>query len=461
MSTISTDPRVSGQIDLLSSWIEAQLAYAGVPGLSIGIVYDQELLWARGFGFANPEKKTLATPSTLYRIASNSKVFTATAVLQLRDAGKLQLDDPVVKHLSWFKLRKTFTDAPAITIRHLITHTSGIPREGGDSYFADHRFPSMEEVREWMAQHDAVIPPETEWKYSNLGAGLAGAIVANVSGISWEQYVKRNILEPLEMSRTQAETPDPNDPALATGFGRRFPDGKRAPNVFSDLSGVGAAGNMTSSVEDLARFIMLQFREGPAGGRQILKGSTLREMQRVHWLHSDGWQGWGLGFRVVQQRNVSYVGHGGWVSGYRTAHNFCPQTKIGVIVLTNADDGNPDIYVDGVYRWVAPAITAAASSPLPPVPPDPNLQRYVGKFRDQWSDVEVLVAGGKLVAITPQLADPMPLLCRLTPVGEHQFRIAVDDMYGPRGEVMRFEMEGGIARSVRSAARHLKRVENW
>jgi hypothetical protein len=184
-------------------------------------------------------------------------------------------------------------------------------------------------------------------------------------------------------------------------------------------------------------------------------------MQRVHWLHSDGAQGWGLGFRVVQQRGVSYVGHGGWVSGYRTAHSFSPQQKVGVVVLTNADDGNPDIYVDAFYRWVAPAIAAAIAAPLSAAPLDPVLQRYTGKFRDQWSDLEVLIAGGKLVAINPSLADPMPLLYRLSQAGEDRFRIAVDDISGPRGEVMKFEIDGNKARSIKFAARSMSRVENW
>lgn len=461
MSKIADDRRVAGQIDLLSAWIESQMAYAGQPGLSIGIVHDQQLVWARGFGFANPERKTPATPATLYRIASNSKVFTATALLQLRDGGRLNLDDPVEKHLSWFKLRKTFSDAPAITIRHLLTHTSGLPREGGESYFADAQFPSIEQIRDWLQNQDAVLRPETEWKYSNLALGLAGEIVATLSGTSWAEYVKRHILEPLEMKSTFAAAPDRNHPDFAAGFGRRLPDGKRAPNVFTDMNGLASAGNITSSVEDLARFIMLQFRDGPAGGAQILKGSTLREMQRVHWMHSDGVQGWGLGFRVLPQREKTYVGHGGWVSGYRTAHCFSPAQKIGVVVLTNADDGNPDIYVDAVFRWVAPAILAAAASPAPAATSDSRLQQYAGRFRDPWGDLQVLVANGQLVAINPTLADPMPLLLRLSPAGEHRFRIAVDDMSGPRGEIMKFEMDGGTVRSLHVAARSLTPIVKW
>src|SRR5262249_5863427 len=112
---LAEDEKVASGIRLLEAWIESQMAYRGLPGLSIGILYDQDLVWAKGFGYADVEKRTPATPGTIYRIASISKLFTSTAILQLRDQGKLQLDDPVARHLSWFKLKNRDADAPAIT----------------------------------------------------------------------------------------------------------------------------------------------------------------------------------------------------------------------------------------------------------------------------------------------------------------------------------------------------------
>ena len=122
-SAILTHAEVAAHIDLLSAWIAAQMAYNGQPGMSIGVVYDQELLWARGFGYANVAQKIAAMPQTIYRIASITKLFTSTAILQLRDAGKLQLDDPITRHLAWFNIQHRYADAPPITIRHLLTHT--------------------------------------------------------------------------------------------------------------------------------------------------------------------------------------------------------------------------------------------------------------------------------------------------------------------------------------------------
>jgi CubicO group peptidase (beta-lactamase class C family) len=250
-------------------------------------------LWARGFGYANVAQKRAAMPHTIYRIASITKLFTSTAILQLRDAGKLQLDDPITRHLSWFNIQNRYVDAPPITIRHLLTHTSGLPREAAFPYWTDANFPRREQIMATLPQQETIFPPEIEWKYSNLGLALAGEIVAAVSGQSYEDYIEHYILDPLGMSSTYVRSPDPNHPQLATGYGRHLPDGSRSLSPFTDCHGITPAANMASTVEDLARFAMLQFRNGPAGGGQTLRGSTLREMLRVHWLEPRlaGWPG--------------------------------------------------------------------------------------------------------------------------------------------------------------------------
>jgi CubicO group peptidase (beta-lactamase class C family) len=205
---------------------------------------------------------------------------------------------------------------------------------------------------------------------------------------------------------------------------------------------------MSTTVQDLARFAMLQFRDGPAGGSQILRGSTLREMQRVHWLEPDWQAGWGLGFRIVRQEGKTYIGHGGAVEGYRTLLRICPADKIAVIVLTNADDGDPLSYVEKAFQWVAPTISKAFAPKPRAVEPDPAWRPYVGKYRDAWEDSQVLIVGGELVMIDPTLPDPIPSLSKLVPVAEHTFRIETKDGFGAHGELLIFEMdnEGRVQR---------------
>ncbi|MGD8700599.1 MAG: serine hydrolase domain-containing protein, partial [Gemmatimonadales bacterium] len=340
------DSAFASNLRLYEIWVNEQMDYYHQPGVSIGLIHDQDLIWAKGFGHRDVERQTPATPATVYRIASITKTFTATAIMQLRDAGRLQLDDPVAKHLSWFRYQNRFPDAPVVTVRHLLTHTSGLPREADFPYWSDpSRFPTREEMIEALHSQESVFEPETRYKYSNLALALAGEVVAAVSGEPYAEYVQRYILDPLGMSSTYVRTEDIDRDRLATGYEVMRPDGTQPVAPETDSKGLTPAANMSSTVEDLARYISLQFRNGLAGGAQILKGSTLREMRRVHWLEPDWSSGRGLGFGLWRQGTRTLVGHGGWVGGYRTQIAFDPEAKIGVVVLTNSDERGPGAYV--------------------------------------------------------------------------------------------------------------------
>ncbi len=267
--SIAENPEVKSGIDLFCAWVDSQMSYAGLPGVAAGVVYDQELVWARGFGCADLERSIPVTSKTLFRIASITKLFTSTAIMILRDAGKLKLDDPVNKFLPWFQIQNSFPEAPVITIQHLLTHTSGIPREADFPYWTTADFPTIEEIRNTIGNQKTILPTETKWKYSNLALSLAGEIVAAVSQRSYTDFVEENILQPLQMDGTYVRTLPQDHPLLATGYGRRMPDLKRAIRPFGDCKGISAAANMASSVEDLAKFAMLQFRDGTAGGKEF------------------------------------------------------------------------------------------------------------------------------------------------------------------------------------------------
>jgi CubicO group peptidase (beta-lactamase class C family) len=251
------------------------------------------------------------------------------------------------------------------------------------------------------------------------------------------------------MSSTSVVLPETDRPRLATGYGRRLPDGGRAVRPYTETRGLAAAAGLSSTVADLAGFAALQFRTGPgpAGGQQVLKGSTLREMHRVHWLQPDWKSGWGLGFSVIHRDERDLVGHGGWVAGYQTAIYFSPREKVAVIALTNSDDGHPypglpDSIVDHAFEWVAPAIRKAVAPATKPGEPDPAWQRYVGLYRDPWYDRQVLVLDGRLAMIEPTEADVGRSLATLLPVGPHTFRLEGGRPNGPHGELVIFELDG-------------------
>ena len=182
--SIINDLDVSFKLKVFECWIESKIAYEDWPGLSIGIVYDQELIWSKGFGYANMEKKIPSTVYTKYLLASNTKQFTAIAIMQLRDAGKIDLNDPVEKYLPWInEIKQPFNNVPKITIRNLLTHTSGLPMDGLYLYCDDCILPALNELIEKLKYQTAAYPPETRWKYSNLEFAMLGEIVSKVSGI--------------------------------------------------------------------------------------------------------------------------------------------------------------------------------------------------------------------------------------------------------------------------------------
>ena len=486
-----THDEVASGLALFTAWVEAQMAYHDLPGLSVGVIHDQTLIWSRGFGYADVARKTPTTPTTLYRIASMTKLFTSTAIMQLRDAGLLQLDDPVKKHLPWFQIRNPYPDAPAITIRHLLTHASGLPREAAFPYWNTNEFPTIEEVRALLPTQELALPTASDWKYSNLGAVLAGEIVAAVARMPYTTYVTEQILRPLGMENTFVDAIPPDHPLLATGYGRRLPHAQRELSPYSDCRGLGPATNMTSNVEDLAQFVMLQFRSGPRQGKQVLTGSSVREMHQAQRLNNDWSRGSGLGFLLWRLNRFTLVGQNAALRGYRTDLQCAPADKVGVVVLTNADDGAPQLYIEKAFQWIVPALLKAGT-PKPKVGEAAEAwQRYVGRYRTQWDDRQVLIYHGELVVIVPLDPDPLASMLKLKPLGpdvrapqtstsdstehvegsvessnegtrEHTFRIETRSPFSMNGEMAIFELDGaGKVTRLKLCSYYTYPIEEW
>jgi D-alanyl-D-alanine carboxypeptidase len=436
---------VASAIRVLDSWIAAALADRQWPGLAIGIVHDQDLVWAKGYGLADLDRKAPATPATVFRIASISKTFTATAVMQLRDAGKLKLDEPVTTYLPWFQYKNAHTEGPAITIRHLLTHTSGLPRELGVYSWNDLTFAAPDEMRRALAQTPSVYAAGTTWKYSNLGYAILGEVVAAVSGEPWAAYIDAHILKPLGMTATRP-VPAADTPGLAVSYGLRAGDGARGAVPFIGLDWLAPAGSMVSTVEDLARWVAFQLRDRPAGGAQVLGGATLREMRRVHWLQSDWQNGWGLGFAIRRAGTETRFGHGGLLPGMPTLVSVAPATKLGVIALGNAADFTTGRVVDQAFSVLTGPI-GRATEKREEAKPNPAWDRFVGTYvGPHWFPaVEVMVVNGQLALVWPTSDAPMSGRVRLRQLGADTFRMTNG---WASGEIVTFEIDarGNVTR---------------
>src|SRR5215813_13132021 len=326
--SIDQNPRVKQALKLMQVWVDAQRDYQQIPGLSAAVVYDQQVIWSGGFGFADLARKTPATPSTIYSICSISKLFTSIGVMQLRDAGKLRIDDPVAQHIPWFKIKRADPLGPEITVEGLLTHSSGLPRESDYPYWSgpEFNFPTRDQVKERIASQETLYPAETYFQYSNLGLTLAGELITSVSGEDYAAYVSKHILGPLGLKSTTPEIPEKERSGrLATGYSALRRDGTRVPVAFFMARGIAPAAGYASTAEDLARFASWQFRLVAKGGTEVVKATTLAEMYRVHWAEPDYEILWGLGFRIVRHGEKSFVGHDGSCPGFRSSLLLLPK----------------------------------------------------------------------------------------------------------------------------------------
>lgn len=468
--SVADHPRVQEATRLLETWIQAQRDYERIPGASVAVVHDQELVYAGGFGYAHVEAEEPATPSTMYSICSISKLFTATSIMQLRDEGALTIRDDVGDHLEWFDLEQQFPGLGPVTIEGVLTHSSGLPREADAPYWSgpDFPFPTHDAIVEGLSNQEMLYPARTHYQYSNLGLTLAGEIVMAKSGMSWGDYVKGHILEPLGMTNTTTEHLDElRGKQLATGYSPIQRDGTRGLVPPYQVRGIGPAAGMLSTVEDLAKFAMWQFRVLDGTSEEVLDRNTLREMQRVHWLEPDGTSSYGLGFSVSKRDGKTYVGHGGSCPGYESNLNIRPQDKIATTFMTNGRRVSASSFSRMAYDIMAPAILAAVadggapaaeedhemtdemSQRMATMSPDemgahhlqmhgPDLETLTGLYsRPLGTESMVTTWNGQLVVIGLPTTNPLNAMTKLKHIEGNSFRRVRSD--GDLGEEYLFE----------------------
>jgi CubicO group peptidase (beta-lactamase class C family) len=255
-----------------------------------------------------------------------------------------------------------------------------------------------------------------------------------------------------------ASSVDRDVPGLALGYGRRMPDGSRTPMPFVDARGMAAATGVTSTVEDMARFVSAQFRTGPAGGDRILGTASLREMHRVRMLENNWSRGNGIGFAVTRNRDRTYIGHGGSYPGYITHTLIELSGKVGVVVLTNAQDGDASGIATQLMNTVGAAVAKAAATAPEKVRWDPAWSRFAGLYRGRGGDSHVVALHEKLVVINPEGAN-LDTPTELEPLGDGTFRYVAPVGGGPVGEVVRFVEEGGRVVRMITGDSWVERVE--
>lgn len=377
-----------------------------LPGAAVAVVRDDGLAWWAPVGFADVAARRPAEPMTPYRIASITKTFTGTAIMQLRDAGQLRLDDPAVLHIP--ELRAAQGDIEVVTIRRMLSHESGLQSEPpGTDWRAAIYEGSISRVLERVSEIGTRVAPNTQFKYSNLAFQLLGEIVTRVSGVPYADYVRANILEPLGMTSTFYDPP-PEDARsrCATGYAGRFASDEldHSPDAPCTL----AEGGLWSCVQDLARWLSFQLQ----GDSKILKASTLREMHTPRYLADEGWNAaYGIAWSAWRRGSVIWIQHSGALHGFRSNVCFDPKTRVGAVVLINGVGIAPVLSMD-LAEIAREAVLAEPPRIEPPAPMPPAYRTLVGVYHDR--DLGALMTlewrDGRLMFVLPAFPEWRPTL---------------------------------------------------
>lgn len=299
----------------------------GAPGMSVAVAVGDRLVWSQGFGLADVENETPAGPSTVYRIASISKPIAATAVMQLAERGRVNIDDPVQKYVRAFPPKGEQT----VTVRHLLTHTSGIRhyRAAREMESRD-RYDSIEDALRIFKDDPLLFEPGTKYTYSTYGYNVLAAVVEAASGLAFETYLRTHVWGPAGMSSTYFDHVNAIIPRRARQYVREGRTLLNAP--YADLSNKWAGGGMLSTAEDLIRF-HIALDQG-----KLLKPETLRQMYAPHRLSDSSESNYGLGWASWKDASgQAWIGHAGGATGGTTFLVRDPGRRLAAAVLCNVE----------------------------------------------------------------------------------------------------------------------------
>src|SRR5579862_6123921 len=371
-----------------------------LPAFSIALVDGNEIVWAQGFGYQDPEHKIPATAHTIYRVGSVSKLFTDIGIMQMVEAGKINLDTPVSQYIPDFHPQNPFPNQ--ITLRELMSHRSGLLREPPVGNYFDPTGPSLEATVRSMNSTELVYEPGTHVKYSNAGIAAVGYTLEELNHQAFPEYLKRAVLLPMGMTESSFAP----DPALLENLAKAYMwsyDGLKFPAPTFEL-GLAPAGCMYSTVTDLAQFLMVLFNGGRGPTSQVLKHATLEQMWVPQFAKPGQKKGYGLGFAVSELDGHRVIGHGGAIYGFATEVVGMPEDKLGVVTVTTMDAANA--VVNAVARQALEAmLTLRAGKALPvfeatkPVPID-LARKLAGRFGDGDDAIDIQEREGT-VAMMP------------------------------------------------------------
>jgi len=416
----------------LDQYVDSVMKAFGVPGLSLTIVKDGKVVVAKGYGVRRLGEDAKVDAGTLFGIASNTKVFTSLALGLLVEQGKVDWDAPVLNYLPWFQMYDSWVTRE-ITVRDLLVHRSGFGLGAGDLLW----WPASDYTRAQIARQLKYIKPATSFRYSyaydNVLYVVAGELIEAVSGQTWEEFVRTNILEPAGMTTSFSHYPSP-DQRSNIASPHAVVEGTLKP-VWPDTSAAtNPAGGIMTNAQDEAKWLMIMADSGKmADGKRLYSARTARALwMPVTILNNNppppqlaplkaNFRGYALGLNMSDYRGYKVAEHTGGLPGFVSEVSTVPDLRLGVAVFTNAESGPAfraitlhvlDFYMGakfdwlGAWKWVqarndsanAAEMKASASARNADSKPSLPLAKYAGTYRDPWyGDVAITDDNGQLM----------------------------------------------------------------
>src|SRR5262245_11179510 len=400
MTSTTTAAERAIAANLLEDWLPAQQERLGIVGLCAGVVLPDGETLTTALGLADRENGRAMTVETPLRVASITKMFSATAMMIARDAGLLALDEPLSRLVPELAtLRNPAPDNAPITLRQLVSHTAGLPHDLPENVQYWDRddaivFPTAEEMRADLVDLELIFSPMTTSHYSNVGYMLVGLALGAAFGQRVEQVIAERILTPLAMDDSFFFTPQRQD-ELARSYRRRGATLELAPHV--DISWDNAGGGLCCSVADLMGFAKLHLSDAAVGDANVLGGSSVREMRQPVFM-APGWDGGiGLGWRLARKDDTLIVAHSGGIYGFSSHLALAPEFGLAVTVLANTGVVQVAPLVEGMLATiVAAAKTAAFADRYQSKPPPAGAERYIGHYESFEFSFDVIAVGDRL-----------------------------------------------------------------
>jgi len=413
-------------LDYIPEWLAFQLRLSEQPGCVIALAQRGRVVFEGAFGAADrSQADAKLTPRHRFRVASHSKSFTSAGIMKLREQGRLRLDDPVGHYVG-----ALHRDVAEVTIAQLLSPSAGLVRDGWDSgQWTDRRpFLNGEELKRDLAKAP-IIAANTRFKYSNHGFGLAGMVIETITGDSYRDWIKREIVKVAGLRETEPDMPVSGNPPLARGHTAKLPVGRRfvIPGD-NPTHALAPATGFVSTAADLVRFFS---QLDPAARNSVLSVASRREMTRRQWQdpHSSLANWYGLGVASGRTADCDWFGHGGGFQGFITRTAALPELGLAISILTNAIDGWAHLWWGGVVQILSGFAKHGA--------PTARVKEWTGRWWTPWVPIDFVPMGNRVVIAAPAMLTPLTDASEIAVSGANQGKIALANGFALHGETVR------------------------